>query len=178
MVGGELFCSGGWLPWIWGFVGGVSFGLGGRCKSCLGRRALGMIGMGYLDEITIQREDQQLYKFVEGDFPRLNLRDIEDMLLLLVQKKLSNLERDDLFGLNVALRMPESLSTVTAHSHLFEGFFMILLPAWRWITCKKRGDGSKNYRKGGAHMSRAIDQTAILKGRLPEESAVVVGGRE
>ncbi|GKB90647.1 hypothetical protein Tco_0962919 [Tanacetum coccineum] len=27
------------------------------------------------------------------------------MLLLLVQKKLSNLERDDLFGLNVALRM-------------------------------------------------------------------------
>ncbi|GJY41974.1 hypothetical protein Tco_0429244 [Tanacetum coccineum] len=46
-----------------------------------------------------------IVKFVEGDFPRLNLRDIEDMLLLLVQKKLSNLERDDLFDLNVALRM-------------------------------------------------------------------------
>ncbi|GKE15647.1 hypothetical protein Tco_1423224, partial [Tanacetum coccineum] len=60
---------------------------------------------GYLDEIIVRREDQQLYKFVEGDFPRLNLRDIEDMLLLLVQKKLSNLERDDLFDLNVALRM-------------------------------------------------------------------------
>ncbi|GJY49450.1 hypothetical protein Tco_0439406 [Tanacetum coccineum] len=60
---------------------------------------------GYLDEIIIRREDQSLYKFVEGDFPRLNLRDIEDMLLLLVQKKLSNLERDDLFDLNVALRM-------------------------------------------------------------------------
>ncbi|GKC79199.1 hypothetical protein Tco_1129973 [Tanacetum coccineum] len=29
------------------------------------------------------------------------------MLLLLVQKKLSNLERDDLFDLNVALQMPE-----------------------------------------------------------------------
>ncbi|GJS40260.1 hypothetical protein Tco_0565303 [Tanacetum coccineum] len=41
---------------------------------------------GYLDEIIIRREDQQLYKFVEGDLPRLNLRDIEDMLLLLVQK--------------------------------------------------------------------------------------------
>ncbi|GKD36091.1 hypothetical protein Tco_1251600, partial [Tanacetum coccineum] len=49
--------------------------------------------------------DQSLHKFVEGDFPRLNLHDIEDMLLLLVQKKLSNLERDDLFDLNVALQM-------------------------------------------------------------------------
>ncbi|GJY66350.1 hypothetical protein Tco_0468588 [Tanacetum coccineum] len=60
---------------------------------------------GYLDEIIVRREDQQLYKFVEGDFPRLNLRDIEDMLLLLVQKKLSNLERDYIFYLNVELRM-------------------------------------------------------------------------
>ncbi|GKA29449.1 hypothetical protein Tco_0715694 [Tanacetum coccineum] len=47
----------------------------------------------------------RLYKFKEGDFPRLNLRDIEDMLLLLVQKKISNLERDVIFDLNVALRM-------------------------------------------------------------------------
>ncbi|GJY35662.1 hypothetical protein Tco_0421040 [Tanacetum coccineum] len=60
---------------------------------------------GYLNEIIVRREDQQLYKFVEGDFPRLNLCNIEDMLLLLVQKKLSNLERDDIFNLNVALRM-------------------------------------------------------------------------
>ncbi|GJR21097.1 hypothetical protein Tco_0969624 [Tanacetum coccineum] len=48
---------------------------------------------------------KSLHKFVEGDFPRLNLHDIEDMLLLLVQNKLSNMERDDLFDLNVALRM-------------------------------------------------------------------------
>ncbi|GJU27068.1 hypothetical protein Tco_1165689, partial [Tanacetum coccineum] len=47
----------------------------------------------------------KLYKFKEGDFPRLNLHDIEDMLLLLVQKNLSNLERDDLFYLNMALRI-------------------------------------------------------------------------
>ncbi|GJU50533.1 hypothetical protein Tco_1220088 [Tanacetum coccineum] len=59
----------------------------------------------YLEEIEVRREDQQLYKFREGDFPRLNLRDIKDMLLLLVQKKLSNLERDVIFDLNVALRM-------------------------------------------------------------------------
>ncbi|GJX49614.1 hypothetical protein Tco_0276459 [Tanacetum coccineum] len=60
---------------------------------------------GYLEEIEVRREDQQLYKFKEGDFLRLNLRDIENMLLLLVQKKLSNLERDVLFNFNVALQM-------------------------------------------------------------------------
>nr|GEW52500.1 hypothetical protein [Tanacetum cinerariifolium] len=38
---------------------------------------------GYLEEIVVQREDQKLYKFIEGDFPRLNMRGIEDMLILL-----------------------------------------------------------------------------------------------
>ncbi|GJR71258.1 retrovirus-related pol polyprotein from transposon TNT 1-94 [Tanacetum coccineum] len=41
----------------------------------------------------------------KGDFPRINLRDIKDLLLLLVQKKLSNFEKDVIFDLNVALRM-------------------------------------------------------------------------
>ncbi|GKD81218.1 hypothetical protein Tco_1348057, partial [Tanacetum coccineum] len=39
---------------------------------------------GYLEEIVVRRDDNVLYKFKEGDFPRLNLCDIEDMLLLLV----------------------------------------------------------------------------------------------
>ncbi|GJT48169.1 hypothetical protein Tco_0974326 [Tanacetum coccineum] len=60
---------------------------------------------GYLEEIEVRREDQKLYKFKEGDFPRLNLCDIEDMLFLLVQKKISNLERDVIFNLKVALQM-------------------------------------------------------------------------
>ncbi|GJX58609.1 hypothetical protein Tco_0289999 [Tanacetum coccineum] len=60
---------------------------------------------GYLEEIIVRREDQTLHKLKEGDFPRLNLRDIKDLLLLLVQKKLSNLEKDVIFDLNVALRM-------------------------------------------------------------------------
>ncbi|GKD21509.1 hypothetical protein Tco_1223212, partial [Tanacetum coccineum] len=38
---------------------------------------------GHLDEIEVRREDQELYKFKEGDFPQLRLQDIEDMLLLL-----------------------------------------------------------------------------------------------
>ncbi|GJX71358.1 hypothetical protein Tco_0308529, partial [Tanacetum coccineum] len=58
---------------------------------------------GYLEEIIIRRDDQKLYKFMKGDFLRLNLRDIEDLLLLLVQKKLSNLDKDIIFDLNVAL---------------------------------------------------------------------------
>nr|GEZ71322.1 hypothetical protein [Tanacetum cinerariifolium] len=45
----------------------------------------------HLDWISIGRDDHQIYKFKEGDFKRLRLQDIEDMLLLLVQGKLSNL---------------------------------------------------------------------------------------
>ncbi|GJS05102.1 hypothetical protein Tco_0321610 [Tanacetum coccineum] len=60
---------------------------------------------GYLEEIEVRREDQTLYKFKEGDFPNLNLCDIKDIMLLLVQKKISNLERDSFYDLNVALRM-------------------------------------------------------------------------
>nr|GFB73933.1 copia protein [Tanacetum cinerariifolium] len=60
---------------------------------------------GYLEEIVVQREDNVLYKFKEGEFPRLNLCDIEDMLLLLVQKKLSNLDIDERYDLGMALRM-------------------------------------------------------------------------
>nr|GEZ07462.1 hypothetical protein [Tanacetum cinerariifolium]GEZ07581.1 hypothetical protein [Tanacetum cinerariifolium] len=45
----------------------------------------------HLDWITIRRDDDKLYKFKEGDFKRLRLQDIEDMLLLLIQRKLSNL---------------------------------------------------------------------------------------
>ncbi|GJX23155.1 hypothetical protein Tco_0227600 [Tanacetum coccineum] len=60
---------------------------------------------GYLEEIEVRREDDTLHKFKEGDFPNLNLHDIEDMMLLLVQKKISNLTRDAIFDLNVGLRM-------------------------------------------------------------------------
>ncbi|GKC76343.1 hypothetical protein Tco_1127117 [Tanacetum coccineum] len=58
---------------------------------------------GHLDEIEVRREDQHLYTFKEGDFPRLRLQYIEDMLLLLVQQKLTNLSIDERYDLNVAL---------------------------------------------------------------------------
>ncbi|GKD88992.1 hypothetical protein Tco_1364499 [Tanacetum coccineum] len=74
---------------------------------------------GYLEENEVQREDQQLYKFREGDFPRLNLRDIEDMLLLLVKKKLSNLEIDVIYDLNMALWMSDitNMTQYTAYKN-------------------------------------------------------------
>ncbi|GJX48481.1 hypothetical protein Tco_0273671 [Tanacetum coccineum] len=64
-----------------------------------------MYDYGHLEEIQVRREDQELHTFREGDFPRLRLQDIKDMLLLLVQQKLSNLTIDERYDLNVALRM-------------------------------------------------------------------------
>ncbi|GJY30132.1 hypothetical protein Tco_0413627 [Tanacetum coccineum] len=69
----------------------------------------------YLEEIKVQREDQKLYKFKEGDFPRHNLHDIKDMLLLLVedlqlgvksyQKKL-NIMKPETFMSDISKRTP------------------------------------------------------------------------
>nr|GEZ38828.1 hypothetical protein [Tanacetum cinerariifolium] len=42
---------------------------------------------------------------VDGDFKRLRIKDIEDMLLLLVQGKLTNLTVEERFAFNVSLRM-------------------------------------------------------------------------
>ncbi|GJR01638.1 hypothetical protein Tco_0524622 [Tanacetum coccineum] len=62
-------------------------------------------GYSHLEEIIVRRKDDKLYKFREGDFKRLRRQDIEDMLLLLVQDKLTNLNLEERYALNVALRM-------------------------------------------------------------------------
>nr|GEY18434.1 putative reverse transcriptase domain-containing protein [Tanacetum cinerariifolium] len=59
----------------------------------------------HLDWITVRRDVDKLYKFKEGDFKRLRIQDIEDMLLLLVQGKLTNLTVEERFGFNVSLQM-------------------------------------------------------------------------
>ncbi|GJR71914.1 hypothetical protein Tco_0084279 [Tanacetum coccineum] len=56
----------------------------------------------HLDWITVHRNDDKLYTFKEGDYKRLHLQDIEDMLLLLVQgvksyQKKLNLTRPDTY---------------------------------------------------------------------------------
>nr|GEV46133.1 hypothetical protein [Tanacetum cinerariifolium] len=59
----------------------------------------------HLDWITVRRDDDKLYKFKEGNFKRLRIQDIEDMLLLLVQGKLTNLTVKERFAFNISLRM-------------------------------------------------------------------------
>nr|GEW76182.1 hypothetical protein [Tanacetum cinerariifolium] len=59
----------------------------------------------HMDWITVRRDDDTLYKFKEGNLKRLLIQDIEDMLLLLVQGKLTNLIVKERFAFNVSLRM-------------------------------------------------------------------------
>ncbi|GKC90435.1 hypothetical protein Tco_1151084 [Tanacetum coccineum] len=55
------------------------------------------------DWITVRRNDDKLYTFKEGDYNRLRLQDIEDMLLLLVQGKLTNHNVEERLALGVSL---------------------------------------------------------------------------
>nr|GFC78197.1 hypothetical protein [Tanacetum cinerariifolium] len=59
----------------------------------------------HLDWISVRQDYDKIYKFKEGDLKRLCLQDIKDMLLLLVQGKLSNLTVEEHFAFNVSLRM-------------------------------------------------------------------------
>ncbi|GJZ12920.1 hypothetical protein Tco_0548150 [Tanacetum coccineum] len=61
----------------------------------------------HLDWITVRRDDDKLYTFKEGDFNRLRIQDIEDMLLLLVQGKLTNLTVEERLAFNVSLRISD-----------------------------------------------------------------------
>ncbi|GKB57891.1 hypothetical protein Tco_0914077 [Tanacetum coccineum] len=49
-------------------------------------------GYKHLEEITVRRQDDQLYRFREGDFKRVRRQDIKDMLLLLVQERVEDLQ--------------------------------------------------------------------------------------
>ncbi|GJS76607.1 hypothetical protein Tco_0726488 [Tanacetum coccineum] len=52
-------------------------------------------GYGYLREIEVRRADNNLYTFKEGDFSRIRINDIEDMLLLVVKNRLTNILGND-----------------------------------------------------------------------------------
>nr|GEZ60336.1 hypothetical protein [Tanacetum cinerariifolium] len=54
----------------------------------------------HLDWINVRRVDDKLYNFKEGDLKRLHIQDIKDMLLLLVQGKLTNLTVEERFAFN------------------------------------------------------------------------------
>ncbi|GKF70535.1 hypothetical protein Tco_0203592 [Tanacetum coccineum] len=62
-------------------------------------------GYGYLEEIVVRRADNILYKFKESNFPRLRINDIEDMLILLAQNRLTNLSGEDIADFAFTLKM-------------------------------------------------------------------------
>nr|GEU40807.1 hypothetical protein [Tanacetum cinerariifolium] len=62
-------------------------------------------GYGYLQEIIVRRANNELYRFKEGDFPRLRINDIENMLLLIAHNWLINLSDDGVLDFAIALRM-------------------------------------------------------------------------
>nr|GFB71681.1 hypothetical protein [Tanacetum cinerariifolium] len=62
-------------------------------------------GYGYLQEIMVRRADNDLYRFKEGDFLRLRIHEIEDMLLLIDQNRLINLLGHNISDFAIALRM-------------------------------------------------------------------------
>ncbi|GKB50824.1 hypothetical protein Tco_0901577 [Tanacetum coccineum] len=64
------------------------------------------------------RNDDKLYTFKEGDHKRLRLQDIKDMLLLLVQGKLTNLTIEEHLALNVSLRISDLKRLPTYSAYL------------------------------------------------------------
>nr|GEY72742.1 hypothetical protein [Tanacetum cinerariifolium] len=86
------------------------------------------------------------------DFPRLNLCNIEDMLLLLVQKKLSNLDVDDR----------------TVLHDIASSLKMDYLPKRHWSNLEK---------KRSRIMIKAIDKL-LFKRRLMRNLDKFVGGRD
>nr|GEV00163.1 hypothetical protein [Tanacetum cinerariifolium] len=72
---------------------------------CLYIRSLSVMISRISFHVLYGRDDDKLYKFKEGDLKRLRIQDIKDMLLLLVQGKLTNLTVEERFAFNVSLRM-------------------------------------------------------------------------
>nr|GEX41081.1 hypothetical protein [Tanacetum cinerariifolium] len=74
----------------------------------------------HLDWINVHRDDDKLYKFREGNFKRLRIQDIEDMLLLLVQGKLTNLTVEERFAFNkLNLIKPDTYRSDLKHKEAY-----------------------------------------------------------
>ncbi|GJV23853.1 reverse transcriptase domain-containing protein [Tanacetum coccineum] len=65
----------------------------------------------HLDGLQYEGLIDVLYKFKEGDFHRLRIQDIEDMLLLLVQGKVTNLSVEELIRRNLTSPSPDKLKS-------------------------------------------------------------------
>nr|GEY18793.1 hypothetical protein [Tanacetum cinerariifolium] len=98
---------------------------------------------GHLEEIEVRRDDQHLYTFKEGDFKRLRLQDIEDMLFLLVQQRMTNLtidERKRLMRTDELHKFSDgTLNDVQSALHdIAAGIRMEYLPMRKWSNLDKK----------------------------------------
>ncbi|GJR37460.1 hypothetical protein Tco_1213144 [Tanacetum coccineum] len=66
---------------------------------------------------TLPTRHGPLYTFKEGDYNRLHLQDIEDMLLLLVQGKLTNLNVEECLALGISPSDLKRKTPYTAYSN-------------------------------------------------------------
>nr|GEW64167.1 hypothetical protein [Tanacetum cinerariifolium] len=122
----------------------------------------------HLDWITVRRDDDKLYKFKEGDFKRLRIQEIEDMLLLLVQGKLTNLTVKERFAFNVSLRIDGTLNdNQTALDDRLKGIRMKYLPQAIW---------RKSDKERAAAMIQAIDKQLKTR-RIMRSLDKFAGGR-
>ncbi|GJS33813.1 hypothetical protein Tco_0532195 [Tanacetum coccineum] len=135
----------------------------------------------HLDWITVRRDDDKLYTFKEGDFNRLRIQDIEDMLLLLVQGKLTNLTIEERLAFNNKdkknrlMRIDElhkfsdgTLNDVrTALDDRLKGIRMKYLPQTIWRQSDRDKVGA---------MIQAIDKQLKTK-RIMRSLEKFVGGR-
>nr|GEV28218.1 putative ribonuclease H-like domain-containing protein [Tanacetum cinerariifolium] len=109
----------------------------------------------YLDWITVRRDDDKLYKFKEGDFKRLRIQDIKDMLPLLVQGELTNLtnkyKNNRLMQIDELHKFSDGTLTnvCTALDDRLKGIWMQYLPQSIW----KKSDKDR-----AAAMIQAIDK--------------------
>nr|GEU72683.1 hypothetical protein [Tanacetum cinerariifolium] len=116
-------------------------------------------GYGYLKEIIVRRANNDLYTFKEGDLLRLHINDIKDMLLIVVQNRLTNLLSDDVSNFAIKLRIFTRSLVIqklmrsdklykfsgrtltglqTSLDDIIKNILMEYLPQRRWSTLEKK----------------------------------------
>ncbi|GJZ47696.1 hypothetical protein Tco_0601528 [Tanacetum coccineum] len=118
----------------------------------------------HLDWITIRRDYEKLYKFKEGDLKRLRIQDIEDMLLLLAQGKLTNLTVEERLVFNIRRDQILNEEKLIQHAPILEMQYL-LQTIWRQSDRDKAGA-----------MIQAIDKQLKTR-RIMRSLEKFVGGR-
>nr|GEW80802.1 hypothetical protein [Tanacetum cinerariifolium] len=118
----------------------------------------------HLDWITMRRDDDKLYKFKEGEFKRLRIQDIEDMLLLLNKDKQNRLVRIDELHKFSDGTLNDVQTTLDDH---LKGIRMKYLPQTIW---------RKSDKERTTIMIQAIDKQLKTR-RIMRSLEKFVGGR-